>query len=109
MRSATASCRGIPAETTLRRRGVSRNDRHGEDDARADAVRALDADRAAVRLDERLDDGESDPGAARGARGFGRAVVRLEDPRERLRGNPRALVLDLDLHRAAAGCAPCPN
>src|SRR5881396_2448832 len=67
IRAAISSRRGIPIEPTRRRRGESRNGRQGKRHARADVQRALDSDRPAVRLDERLDEGEPETSAAHGA------------------------------------------
>src|SRR2546428_910104 len=91
IRPAIPSRRGIPLEPTRPRRGESRNGRQGEGHARAGADGALDTDRAAVRVDERLDDGEPEPRTAHGA-DVGRPIVRLEDALARLVRNPRATV-----------------
>src|SRR2546430_7540825 len=109
IRAAISSRRGIPLEPTRPRRGESRNGRQGEGHARAGADGALDTDRAAVRVDERLDDGEPEPRTAHGA-DVGRPIVRLEDALARLVRNPRATVqhLDLDHPARAAGGAPPP-
>src|SRR3989475_11308043 len=102
IRRAISPRRGIPLEPTRPRRGESRNGRQGEGHARAGADGALDTDRAAVRVDERLDDGEPEPRTAHGA-DVGRPIVRLEDALARLVRNPRATVQHLDLdHRAPA-------
>src|SRR3989442_2047982 len=109
IRAAISSRRGIPLEPTRPRRGESRNGRQGEGHARAGADGALDTDRAAVRVDERLDDGEPEPRTAHGA-DVGRPIVRLEDALARLVRNPRATVphLDLDHPARAAGAQPPP-
>src|SRR2546427_11829422 len=81
IRSATISSRrGIRTHTTRPRRGESRNGRQAERHARAGVARALDVDHAAVSLDQRLDDGEPEPGAA-DSPGLGSPIIRLEDPR----------------------------
>src|SRR5216117_2160670 len=95
IRAAISSRRGIPLEPTRPRRGESRNGGQGEGHARAGADGALDTDRAAVRVDERLDDGEPEPRTAHGA-DVGRPIVRLEDALACLVRNPRATVQHLD-------------
>src|SRR2546425_9181191 len=87
IRAAISSRRGIPLEPTRPRRGESRNGRQGEGHARAGADGALDTDRAAVRVDERLDDGEPEPRTAHGA-DVGRPRVRLPDAPPRPARNP---------------------
>src|SRR3989454_6952922 len=110
IRSATISSRrGIPTHTTRPRRGESRNGRQAERHARAGVARALDVDHAAVSLDQRLDDGEPEPGAA-DSPGLGSPIIRLEDPREHVVPHAGAAVENRDLdHRArAAGTQPHP-
>src|SRR5207247_8196606 len=105
IRPAISSRRGIRTEPTRPRRGESRNGRHGDRHARADAARALDVDRAAVSLDERFDDREPEAGAADRA-GLGGPIVRLGDARERVVRNAAAAIADLDRdHRAGAARA----
>src|SRR5207245_5533156 len=84
IRSATISSRrGIRTHTTRPRRGESRNGRQREGHARAGVARALDVDHAAVSLDQRLDDGEPETGAADRA-GRGSRIRRLGDTRVRV-------------------------
>src|SRR2546428_606711 len=108
IRSATISSRrGIRTHTTRPRRGESRNARQRERHARAGVARALDVDHAAVSLDQRLDDGEPETGAADRA-GRGSPIIRLEDPRERVARNAGGAVeyRDLDHRAGAAGTQP---
>src|SRR3989449_10713433 len=110
IRSATISSRrGIRTHTTRPRRGESRNGRQAERHARAGVARALDVDHAAVSLDQRLDDGEPEPGAA-DSPGLGSPIIRLEDPRGHLVRPPRAAAgnPDLDPRARAAGAPPPP-
>src|SRR2546422_983382 len=97
-----SSRRGIRTHTTRPRRGESRNGRQAERHARAGGARALDVDHAAVSLDQRLDDGEPEPGAA-DSPGLGSPIIRLEDPREHVVRHAGAAVENRDLdHRAGA-------
>src|SRR5690349_5003877 len=71
----TPTTRGVKERTTAALRARRENDRH----PRARRLRTLDPDGAAVRLDERLDDGEADTRAVCHARRVRHAIVRLED------------------------------
>jgi hypothetical protein len=65
---------------------------------------ALHPNLAALRLDDMLDDGEPEAGAALLARPrLVHPVEALENPRLGLRGQPRAVVTHADLDPAAGG------
>src|SRR3989442_3225253 len=108
IRAAISSRRGIPLEPTRPRRGESRNGGQGEGHARAGADGALDTYRAAVSVDERLDDGEPEPRTAHGA-DVGRPIKRLQDsPARPVRDTPAPVPhLGLD-HRARVAGAEAP-
>src|SRR5947207_2937543 len=83
---------------------VEAGDRDGKPESTAAVDRALDADRAAVFLDDPLDDRKAQPGA-RAAEILRRvsAEERLEDVRDILRADADAAIFDPHFHNALAG------
>src|SRR5262245_13171227 len=97
---ASTSTLGLGRRTPRRRSGLGRGALGDgpfywemQGDGGADALRALDAEPAAVRLDDTLHDGEAETGAART-----RGVKRIEGASTHVGCHAVPFVLDFDAH-----------